>query len=199
MASWSDIQSDVAGYMARDDLTEPIIKSIARFEDHINRVLLTRPQGARTDLTPVAGVATLPPDYLSMRSVTWTGASPGGLDFVTPDYFRRVYTTANSDAPSIYTIEGELLYIDSTSEEPLALSYNQKVPNLNESVSTNWLSQAHADLYIFGALFEINAYTQDMEAAIAWKSRRDEIVRELFLLTFRGPGQMVIQPTGATP
>ncbi len=68
--TYADLQSAVAGWIARADLGPNIPDFIALFESVANRRLRLRQQEAAATLAPSAGVAPLPADYLAWRRVT---------------------------------------------------------------------------------------------------------------------------------
>src|SRR5882724_7400360 len=93
LQTYSDLQTAVASWLARADLAANIPDFIAIFEAAANRRLRTRSQELAASLTPVAGVATIPADYLTWRRVTWTGNTPRELEYVHPSYLHALYPT----------------------------------------------------------------------------------------------------------
>ena len=77
--TYSDLQTAIASWIARADLSSNIPDFIALFESVANRRLRLRQQESAATLTPSSGVAALPADYLAWRRVTWAGATPREL------------------------------------------------------------------------------------------------------------------------
>jgi hypothetical protein len=73
LATYADLQTQIANWLARSDLTTYIPDFITLFEAAAARKLKVRPQATTTTLTPSGGVATLPTDYLGFQRVTWLG------------------------------------------------------------------------------------------------------------------------------
>jgi hypothetical protein len=67
IATYSDLQAAIANWIARADLAASIPDFIALFESAANRRLRLRQQESTATLTPSAGVAALPADYLAWR------------------------------------------------------------------------------------------------------------------------------------
>src|SRR6266704_6726476 len=82
LATYSDLQTQIANWLARDDLSAYIPDFITLFECAAARKLKVRLQESTTTLTPSSGVATLPADYLGYRRVTWTGSPNQELSYV---------------------------------------------------------------------------------------------------------------------
>ena len=116
LQTYSDLQTAVASWLARADLAANIPDFIAIFEAVANRRLRTRSQEVAASLTPAAGVATIPADYLTWRRVTWTGACPRELDYAHPSYLRALFATGAPGAPRLFTIEGASLTVRPASE-----------------------------------------------------------------------------------
>jgi len=195
LATYSDLQAAVASWLARDDLTAVIPDFIVLFEAVANRRLRVRQMEADGVLTPANGTITLPSDFLSPRRVTVLGDPQVTLDHVAPDYLYRAYPTAAAGTPQVYTIAGSELRIRPTTTTPVNLAYYQRIPALSSSV--NWLFSAHADLYLFGALTEAQAFMADGEKAALWKGRRDELFAEVEALSekAKAAGQIRVMGT----
>lgn len=197
--TYANLQTAIASWIARSDLTTPIVDFITIFEAAANRRLRVRQQETSTSLTPSSGVATLPTDYLAWRRVTWTGDTNRELDYVHPSYMHALYPTSPSDSPNVFTIEGLTLTVRPSSDTALTFDYFAKIPALSTIATTNWLLTAHPDVYLFGSLAEAHGYVKDPENLGGWKGRRDEIFDEIERLDKKTRGQAGIRVMGATP
>jgi hypothetical protein len=198
LATYTDLQTQIANFLARDDLTAYIPDFITLFECAAARKLKVRLQESTTTLTPTSGVATLPTDYLGYRRVTWTGTPIHELNYVAPPiYSNDLNVTAG--IPINFTIEGSSLRVDPSNDTALTFDYFQKTPALSGTL--NWLYTAYPDLYLFGSLVEANAFNkgQAFDAASVWKQRRDEIFQEIAMVDFNERQGMAIRTYGLTP
>ena len=184
LATYSDLQNQIANWLERADLGAVIPDFVTLFEAYANRRLRVRQMETSATLTTVAGVATIPTDYLMWRSATWNGNANRELGYAEPSWFRAWFVaTAEEDpnvigTPTVFTIENTTFTekpIDDTAT--VTFRYWQKIPALSGTV--NWLYAAHPDVYLFGSLVEANAFTPDPDKAALWKSRRDEIMDEI--------------------
>jgi hypothetical protein len=197
--TYSDLQSAIANWIARTDLSANIVDFIALFESAANRRLRLRQQEATAALTPSLSVATLPADYLAWRRVTWTGQFPRELEYVHPSYLHALYPTLPAGTPRLFTIEGGNLTVAPSDSSVLAFDYFQRIPALSNTSTSNWLLAAAPDLYLFGALAEAHGFVKDAESLALWKSRRDELFEELDRLDVKTRGQAGIRVIGPTP
>ncbi len=196
ITTYAELQSAIANWLARDDLTAYIPDFITLFEAAAARRLKVRLQETTTTLTPSSGVATLPTDYLGYRRVTWTGSPIHGLEYVAPPLYAS-YLETGAATPVVFTIEGSNLRVAPSDDTALTFDYFQKTAAVSGTL--NWLFTNHPDAYLFGSLCEANAFTKDVDAAGLWKSRRDEVFDEISKLDFNERQGMSVRVLGLTP
>ncbi len=200
IATYAELKTAVANWLGRDDVADARISEfVTMFEAVANRVLRVRQQETSTTLTPTAGVATLPTDYLNWRKVVWAGSTDRALEYVVPEFFTAAYPLGAAQSPNIFTIEGLTLKVNSSSDEGLTFHYYQKIPALSDDAPTNWLLLAYPDLYLFGSLVESEMFLVNDERALSWKSRRDELLEEVRQLSNRSRGAGRVRLVQATP
>jgi hypothetical protein len=196
ITTYAELQSAIANWLARDDLTAYIPDFITLFEAAAARRLRVRLQESTTTLTPSSGVATVPTDYLGHRRVTWTGSPIHELAYVAPPIYAG-YLESGSGTPTVYTIEGSNLRVASSDDTALTFDYYARTAAVSGSL--NWLFTYHPDAYLFGSLCEANAFNKDVDAAGLWKARRDEIFDEINRLDFNERSGMGVRVYGVTP
>lgn len=198
LATYSDLQTQIANWLARDDLTAYIPDFITLFECAAARKLKVRLQESTATLTPSGGVATIPGDYLGYRRVTWTGSPTTDLVYVTPAMY-STYIVVGNGTPTVFTIEGSNLRVAPSDNTSLTFDYFQRTAALSGTL--NWLYTNHPDAYLFGALCEANAFNkgQALPDSAMWKSRRDEVFQEIAMLDFNERQSMAVRIMGVTP
>ena len=109
ITTYSELQSACANWLAQTDLTDRIPEFIALAEGCFNRQLTTPDMVKRaTAATTADGYIALPDNFLRMRSFSVSSADPVRfLDFVTPDYLRRMAMFNQQGMPQFYTIEDQ--------------------------------------------------------------------------------------------
>lgn len=197
LATYADLQSQIANWLARDDLTNYIPDFITLFEAAACRKLKVRPQETTTTLTPSSGVATLPTDYLGHRRVTYSGTPIHELDYLAPPVWASYYPESPSGVPTVFTIEAGYLKVKPLSDTALTFTYYQKTAAVSGTL--NWLYTNHPDAYLFGSLCEANAFNKDVDPAGLWKARRDEVFNEIAMLDFNERSGMTVRVMGQTP
>ena len=199
ITTFSELQAAVGNWLDHGLFAARIPEFIALFEASANRRLRVREQEASATLTPSAGAAALPADYLAWRRVTWTGSPRVELQYVHPSYLQAAYPSTPSARPRVFTIEGSVLKIRPLDGTALEFDYFQKIPALSDGAASNWLLAAHPELYLFGALVEAEMFGVNDERAPLWKARRDEIFDEIEKLSNRTRGAGAIRVLAVTP
>jgi hypothetical protein len=199
ITNYSELKTAIENWLDHTLFTPRVPEFIALFEATANRRLRVRQQEATAMLTPSAGAAALPADYLAWRRVTWTGSPRVELEYVHPSYLQAAYPTSPADVPRFFSIEGSTLKIRPIDNAALEFDYFQRIAALSDAAPSNWLLAAHPDLYLFGALVEAEMFGVNDERAPKWKARRDEIFDEIEKLSNKTRGAGAARLMGPTP
>lgn len=197
-SSYAELQTAIASWLARDDLTTYIPDFITLFEATAARKLRVRAMETTASITTTSGSGALPSDFLQVRRLTWTGSTPVELAYVHPTYLRGLYPSTDSGTPSHYTLEASSVVIRPTDDTTtLQLLYYAKTGALSSALQ--WLFNNHPDAYLFGSLAEAHGFNVDMNQLATWKARRDEVFEEIQTQEFRSRSGMSIRLIGAAP
>lgn len=197
LTTYANLQTAMTSWLARDDLTSYYPDFITLFEAEAARRLRIRVTETSATLTPSAGSATLPTDYMGWRRVTYNGDTLVELEYVHPSFLPALYPTTASGTPAVFTIEGTTFKVRPTSTTTVTLDYFAKPAALSGTVNSVYSN--HPDLYLAGSLFEAYMFDKDINNAAQWKSRRDEIFDSIKTDNFRNPGALTIRPMTNTP
>lgn len=197
ITTYAELQTAMANWLDRTDLTARLPEFIALFEAKINRRLRVRQQVTTATLTVTSGATTLPTDYLEWKRTTWMGSPKRELDYVTPAFLSGTNPDSLSDVPRYFTIEGTTLKVSPIDNTSLQMLYAQKLPALSSGV--NWMLTAHPDGYLFGSLVMAATFTSDAENGRAWNALAEQILGEIWSLDFAGRGTVLQRAGGPTP
>lgn len=198
ITTYAELQTAIARWLARDDLTDYIPDFIKLFEATAARRLHVRRQQGTTYLFTDDGDVSLPTDYIGAIKVTLESSPRQELRAVSQSEMEALYPDTTTGSPRAYTIIGSTMRtrpVDDDTE--IELVYTQKTPALVNEL--NWLFTNHPDLYLFGSLVEAEAFNKDAEKAALWKMRRDELFDEINKLDFNERARMTVAFIGATP
>lgn len=195
--TYSELRTAVADHMARDDLTTFIPDFITLFEAEACRKMRVRLAETTSTVTPSSGAGTLPTDILSIRRVTWMGDTRSDLTYLHPSYFDGLYPTRAAGTPANYKTEGSTITVGPSDDTDLEIDYFQRTPAVSGTL--NWLFTKHPDAYLNGTLHEGYSFIKDVEKALLYKAKRDEILRDIVLVDFNERSPMQMRVWGATP
>lgn len=188
ISTYVELQTAVANWLARDDLTSRIPEFITLAEAKFNRVLLHPKMEARSTVTVDTLLASpefidLPTDFQTMRSARLSGvAGKPRLSFMTQtqiDDYR--YSRDNvTGQPVYFSITGTQMELAPTPNDDydVQIVYRGNIPAL-ASNSTNWLLTLAPDLYLYGALLEASPYIQNDERLSVWGSALATVIEQL--------------------
>ena len=182
ITNYSELQTAIINWSHRSDLASIIPDFITLSESKFNRNLRTRNMEAATTLTPSAGSAALPSDFLELRRLYLDTDANIELEYLTPEaFYVRYPVDPYNDADSrFFTIEsGNIVLSAQSAASDLKVLYYQKIPALTVSNTTNWLLTSHPDLYLYASMAELADYTKKADEVQKWNAKAQAVVDSL--------------------
>ena len=178
--TYSGLQDYIAEVLDRDDLTAKIPTFIHLAGLRLNRLLLPPARQGSYSVSTIAGTATagLPADYQRLISVRIAGLP---LDQETPVNFHARWGSSANAQPVGYSIENGVLRLGPTPDGvyTVLMTYMKDITPLSEINPSNWVLADHADLYIYGALLQAEAYLSNDARLALWKFAFEEAIDEV--------------------
>lgn len=199
LLTYADLQTQVANWLGRTELTANIPDFVTLFEAWVNRRLQIRQQDTTATLTTVLGSVALPTDYLSWRRLTWSGSTTIELSYRTPSGLRLLHPQISVGIPVDFSIEGANLITADQDDTASAFKFEYFQKTAALSGALNWLMVAHPDAYLFGTLTEAYGFQKDAENMALWGSRRNDVFDEIERLDKKTRGPSAITVSGPTP
>lgn len=162
ITNYATLQSAIADYLNRQDLTSQIPMFIQFAEADMNTRLRCREMVVRATTTNDAEYVRLPLDYLEAINLQIVGGkSP--LRYVTLDQaeqikFAQIYQWVNNYSLMNGAIE---LIPAPTTDVEIEMVYYGKITSLSDSATTNWLLTKAPDVYLYGALVHAAPFLLD--------------------------------------
>src|SRR5216684_3273970 len=197
LVTYSDLQTQIANWLARDDLTANIPDFIILFEAKIARKLNIRPTEIVASVTMASASGPLPADFLGMRRVTWTGNPRQELDYVHPGFMQANHPVGSAGIPDVFTIEAGNIKVAPADDTALEIVYRGKTAAL--STALNWLWTVAPDIYLYGSLAEAQGFNIDPEKLSVWKTLADEGMQDILINDFNERTNMSMRTMGPTP
>jgi hypothetical protein len=183
ITTYDELQSAVANWLARSDLTDRIPEFIALAEGQMSRRLwlIEGEKRAVTDTTGGDPYVTLPSDLRYIRAAKLQTDPVTVLTPLSFDYARRYYSGSGNSKPHSYAVYGTALELFPTPDGAytVELTYIEGVPELTDINTSNLILDRYPDAYLYGALYNAHEYLMDEERAQFHKKRFDQALAEI--------------------
>lgn len=175
----AELQTAVANWLNRSDLTSRIPEFIALAEARFNRNLRVRAMLNSLASTALAsGAVSLPTGFLGFKELRYDSANGWTLEPRPLEWIRNRNESGDaSDTPKYFAITGSQVVCSGQSGS-VEGSYYKALDSL-VSGSSNWLLTSHPDLYLSACLVEGFLYVQDPQAAVMWREREAALTQEI--------------------
>ena len=183
IASYSELQTAVANYLARTDLTSQITDFIRFAELRLRRELRIRQMLKSVTSTTTSGDSTveLPSDFLEIRDFVVVATPLQPLTYSSPSVFSRNARTTDSGKPLDYTIlanEFQLAPIPDSAYTVKLLYYF--APEFLSVTNTSNAFMANApDALLYAALLEAEPYLMNDARINTWGTMYDRAIATL--------------------
>jgi hypothetical protein len=185
LSSFTELKTDIANWLDRDDLTTQIPSFIKLAEARISRELKIRAMETRSTASTTAGVRMLrlPTGYLEMRNIQLNTTPITALEYLSPEMMDRLWGGSTTGRPKTYSLIGDEMLLGPTPDSVMTveMAYYKKFDALSGSVADNWLLTNAPDIYLYASLLEAAPYIQDAENLQVWHRFYKEGIERLQL------------------
>ena len=184
ISNYTELQTAVANWLDRDDLTNRIPEFISLCEARFNRTLRIRAMETLDEsVDTVAGTSTiaLPTGYIQMRDIHLIADPLVQLQYVTPEIYNRIYAGSSSGKPQVYTIIANNIKFGPTPDVvyDVSMLYYKKFDALSDSSPTNWVITNAPDVYLYGALLEAEPFLMNDQRIQLWATALTESMTKI--------------------
>lgn len=181
--SYSDLQTTIAGYLARSDLTTQIPDFIRLAETRLRRDLRIRQMLKSVTTQTVAADSTveLPSDFLEVRDFVVVGNPVVPLNYYSPSAFNRNTRSWESGKPKDYTVLATDFQLSPIpdSNYTVKLFYFAAPTFLSDSNTSNAFLANTPDALLYGALLEAAPYLMDDARINTWGTMFDRAMASI--------------------
>lgn len=172
--TYAELQTEIADFLNRDDLTATIPTFIKLAEAGFNRDIRHYEMESRQTADTDDRFLTRPSDWLETirMNLTGNGTAPLRLMSVASMQSERERTLDTSGTPMYYAhVDGKFeLFPSPSSSVNVELLYFAKIPALTVSNTSNWLLNSYPDLYLYASLMHTAPYLQEDTRVELWTS-----------------------------
>jgi hypothetical protein len=181
--SYSDLQTSVANYLGRSDLTAVIPDFIRFAETRLSRELRTRKMLKSATASMTAGDArvALPTDFLEVRDLYTHGNPRMPVTYMSPSAFTRDARADESGLPVFYTVlSAEFQFAPKPDTAyVLEILYYAQPTVLSSSNSSNVFLANYPDALLYGTLLEAEPYLINDQRSQTWALLYDRAVKNI--------------------
>ena len=195
--TYATLQTAVANWLDRSDLTDRIPEFIALAEARMNRTLRLAIM-LNVDETTLGGAAALvagtrdyalPSGYLQMLDFHLRTSPITTLSYLTPENMNRMWAGSQGGKPLAYTI-----FSDNSSGTPIksvrlgpapasaydySIMFYKKIDALSVANTTEAMLTDNPDVYLYGALLEAEPFLMNDQRVQLWATAFQESLRAL--------------------
>lgn len=183
IATYSDLQTAVANFLARTDLTAQIPDFIKLAESRMSRELETRSQEKRVRATLTSGneYISLPVDLREVREVKLNTAPLTVLQYKSPSQLDSDFSTTGLGKPIAYSVVGDELKLRPVPDTGYVaeIIYIGDITPLSATTATNNILTRHPDAYLSGSLVEAYTYLMDEQRAQVYDQKFSRCIEEI--------------------
>tara|TARA_R110002110_G_scaffold153534_6_gene346974 strand:+ start:87 stop:728 length:642 start_codon:yes stop_codon:yes gene_type:complete len=188
ISTYAELQTAVANWLDRDDLTDRIPEFIALAEAKMNRVLrISLMENISTAISTVGGQRdySLPAGFTGMKEFHLTTSPLTPLSYLTPEMMNRMWAGSTSGKPQAFT-----LFSDSGTRKiklgpapdvvyTTSMLYLKKIDNLSVANPTETMLTENPDIYLYGALLEAEPFLMNDARVQLWAGLLQKVAQDL--------------------
>lgn len=174
ITSYATLQTSIASFLHRSDMTDIIKELIADAETRIANELRIRAMEAAFSSAISSGSVALPSGFLEWKFLYVDGDSAQKLTRKDPEWIYTNYPArTGSGKPVFFAREGDNLIFGPYPSSTYTVKgrYYKKLDALSDSNTTNWFITNAPDLLRYGALCEAAPYMQEDERIAIWEGK----------------------------
>ncbi len=183
IGNYTQLQTAVANWLDRDDLTDRIPEFIALGEARMNRVLRLRMMESKYTASTVAAQRNynLPTGYVQMRNFQINTSPITPLQYVSPEIYDRLWGGSTGGTPQFYTIIAKEIQLGPIPGSVLTMEmlFYKKITALSASNQTEQMLTDNPDIYLYGALLEAEPFIMNDERVALWAKGFAQAVADL--------------------
>lgn len=149
ITNYGELKTKIADYMFDAGPIDTEAADIVTFAQGIlNSRLRCREMVTTTDLSPTAGVFTLPTDYAMWRMVVEKASQRRPLEFLALEEAEEIFPDRPSGLGQYFTLYGSSLRVFPTISNDIELTYYQRLSAFANDAATDWLLDRYPHIYL---------------------------------------------------
>jgi len=188
IGTYAELQTAVANWLDRDDLTDRIPEFIALAEAKMNRNLrISLMENVSTDILMAGGTRDypLPTGFTGMKEFHLTTSPITPLSYITPEMMNRMWAGSNTGRPQAFTLFSDAgtrkirVGPSPDSDYTTSMLFLKKIDNLSVSNPTETMLTENPDIYLYGALLEAEPFLMNDARVQLWAGMLQQVAKDL--------------------
>ena len=183
ISTYSELNTAVANWLDRDDLTDRRPEFIALCEARFNRLLRIRAMEYKQTASTVAGQRNLalPTGFIQMRNLQMNASPIVPMQYVTPEIYDRLYGSTSTGTPEMYTIIADEMQLGPipASAQTIEMLFYKKFNALTIVDTTNWMITNAPDVYLYGCLLEAEPFIMNDPRVQLWATAFKQAITDM--------------------
>lgn len=172
ITTYTELQTTVASWLHRTDLTSQVVDFISLAEDEINTDMRLRLMEVDESLTLLINTRTiaLPSRFIEpiKLELTFTGRQNEELTYLTSSQMNPDPSTGAKYQPEYYTINGSNIEFRNSADQSYGVTFRMLKGFDIANTSTNSLLTNYPGMYLYGALIQASAYLVNDPRLAVW-------------------------------
>jgi len=170
LSNYSELQSSVANWLNRSDLTTEITGDfiVLTEKDFNSKLRIRKMVESDSSFSINAETVALPSGFLQVRDLfILSGGTKYALTYMTPPQMDQIKGSSTSGMPVAYTIIGDNFRFAPTPDTTYTgtLNYYKSFDALSDSNTTNYILTNHPAIYLYGSLYHAANFLGGVEPA----------------------------------
>ncbi len=183
ISNYTELNTAVANWLDRDDLTDRIPEFIALAEARFNRLLRIRAMEEKQTASTVAGQRNiaLPAYFIQMRNLQINTSPITPMQYVTPEIYDRLYGSTGTGTPQMYTIIADEIQLGPipSSVQTIEMLFYKKFDSITAVSPTNWMITNAPDVYLYGCLLEAEPFIMNDPRTQLWATAFQQAISDI--------------------
>lgn len=196
ISTYAELQSSIADWLNRSDLTAVIPDFIRLAEAELTRNLRHRKMITRSDANIIDEFTQTPDDWMQTVNLILKTDPILQLQYMTPSRLNEERELSLAvGKPSKYTMIGTEIRVYPPPDGTYAaeLVYYAQVPALSDDNTTNWVLNLAPDIYLYGSLVQSAPYLEDDARLSVWSALYQKRIEDIDISNQRTAGQTSVQ------
>lgn len=180
--NYGELKTEITDWLGDGQFAAKVERMIELAEAEINRRLDTMDMEAIATATANNDeYLALPADFGGVKSarLITTEGHEFPLRYITDTHMSEFPEPEKDYLTRFMTIvDGQFRFYPKLDDETVEIRYSKRVPALSTSNTTNWLLNAHPDVYIYGSLAQAGAFA-DASKVSAWRAQFENAMHQV--------------------